>query len=318
MKRLRAFSKILDVNKELWLLLSMFMIAAAINFVVASHRMLLGFYGLPTLFSAYHYGRRHAVLTALASILMVFLIVLFNPGIIQEHTNPLQKWLDLAIWAGILVITAYGMGTLYELKTKQYGELRETYDGVLMILCHFVSKDNYTQNHSYRVSIYATQLAQELGASPELVEDVRAAGLLHDIGKLDVSRQVLYKSAQLTPNESQEMARHASMGGELVDMARGSLRRVVPLILAHHDRFDGTGEFQPGTGKDIPLGARIITVADVYDALTSDRPYRKAMPPYEVRDYIVNRAGTDFDPAVVDAFVRTFSRGLLEVPELLV
>ena len=249
MTRLRAFSKILDVNKELWLLLSMFMIAAAINFVVASHRVLLGFYGLPTLFSAYHYGRRHAVLTGLASILMVFLILLFNPVVLQEHTNPLQKWVDLAIWAGILLITAYGMGTLYELKTKQYGELRETYDGVLMILCHFVSKDNYTQNHSYRVSVYATQLAQELGASPEFVEDVRAAGLLHDIGKLDVSRQVLYKSAQLTPNESQEMARHASMGGELVDMARGSLRRVVPLILAHHDRFDGRGEFnqEPGT-----------------------------------------------------------------------
>ncbi len=317
MTRLKAFSKILDVNKELWLLLSMFMIAAAINFVVASHRMLLGFYGLPTLFSAYFYGRRHAVLTAFASILMVLLILRINPFILQEHTDPLQKWLDLAIWAGILLITAYGMGTLYEHKTKQYTELRETYDGVLMILCHFVSKDNYTQNHSYRVSVYATQIAHEIGASSELVEDIRAAGLLHDIGKLDVSRQVLYKSAQLTDNENKEMARHASMGGDLVDLARGSLRRVVPLILAHHDRFDGSGELQPA-GKDIPLGARIITVADVYDALTSDRPYRKAMPPFEVRDYIINRAGSDFDPAVVDAFSRTFSRGLLEVPELLV
>ena len=317
MTRLKTFSKILDVNKELWLLLSMFMIAAAINFVVASHRMLLGFYGLPTLFSAYFYGRRHAVLTAFASILMVLLILRLNPLILQEHADPLQRWLDLAIWAGILLITAYGMGTLYEHKTAQYAELRETYDGVLMILCHFVSKDNYTQNHSYRVSVYATQIAREIGASPELVEDVRAAGLLHDIGKLDVSRQVLYKSAQLTGNEQQEMARHASLGGDIVDLARGSLRRVVPLILAHHDRFDGSGELQPA-GKDIPLGARIITVADVYDALTSDRPYRKAMPPFEVRDYIVNRAGTDFDPAVVDAFARTFSRGLLEVPELLV
>ena len=208
-------------------------------------------------------------------------------------------------------------GPLSKHKTKQYTELRETYDGVLMILCHFVSKDNYTQNHSYRVSVYATQIAHEIGASSELVEDIRAAGLLHDIGKLDVSRQVLYKSAQLTDNENKEMARHASMGGDLVDLARGSLRRVVPLILAHHDRFDGSGELQPA-GKDIPLGARIITVADVYDALTSDRPYRKAMPPFEVRDYIINRAGSDFDPAVVDAFSRTFSRGLLEVPELLV
>ena len=143
----------------------MFVIAAAINFVLASHRVLLGFYGLPTLFSAYFYGRRHAVLTAVASILMVFLILQLNPFIVQAHTDPIQKWQDLAIWAGILLITAYGMGTLYEHKTKQYSELRETYDGVLMILCHFVSKDNYTQNHSYRVSVYATQIAQDLGAS---------------------------------------------------------------------------------------------------------------------------------------------------------
>lgn len=317
MTRLKAFSKVLDVNKELWLLLSMFVIAAAINFVVASHRVLLGFYGLPTLFSAYFYGRRHAVLTAVASILMVLLILHFSPFIVQEHTDRIQQWQDLTIWAGILLITAYGMGTLYEHKTRQYSELRETYDGVLMILCHFVSKDSYTQNHSYRVSVYATQIAQDLGASAELIEDVRAAGLLHDIGKLEVSRQVLYKSARLTAHEHDEMAQHASRGGDLVDLARGSLRRVVPLILAHHDRFDGSGEIEPA-GKDIPLGARIITVADVYDALTSDRPYRKAMPPFEVRDYIVNRAGTDFDPAVVDAFARTFNRGLLEVPELLV
>jgi HD-GYP domain-containing protein (c-di-GMP phosphodiesterase class II) len=313
----KKFGKLLDVNKELWLLLSMFAIVAALNFVVASHRVLLGFYGLPTLFSAYFYGRRHAVLTAVASILMVLVLLQLNPLILQEHTDRIQVWLDLAIWAGILLLTAYGMGTLYEHKTRQYGELRETYDGVLMILCHFVSKDSYTQNHSYRVSVYATQIAQELDASPELVEDIRAAGLLHDIGKLEVSRQVLYKSAQLTDNEHREMAQHVNRGGDLVDMARGSLRRVVPLILAHHDSFNSSGELQP-PAKEIPLGARIIAVADVYDALTSDRPYRKAMPPFEVRDYIVNKAGTSFDPIVVDAFDRTFSRGLLEVPELLV
>jgi putative nucleotidyltransferase with HDIG domain len=313
----KAFSKVVDVNKELWLLLSLFAIAAVLNFVVASHRVLLGFYGLPTLFSAYYYGRRHAVMTAVASVLMVLLVSHFNPYILQEHVDPLQKWLDLVIWAGILMLTAYGMGTLYEHKTRQLGELRETYDGVLMILCHFVSKDNYTQNHSYRVSVYATEIAREMGVSAELVEDVRAAGLLHDIGKLEVSRRVLYKSAKLTKDEREEMAQHTNRGGAFVDLAKGSLRRVVPIILAHHDSFDSTDTHQP-TGKEIPLGARIIAVADVYDALTSDRPYRKALPPFEARDYIVKKAGTEFDPAVVDAFALTFNRGLLEVGELLV
>jgi len=257
------------------------------------------------------------VLTAVASILLVLLVLYFNPSILQENMSPLQRWLDLSVWAGILVLTAYAMGTLYELKTKQLTELRETYDGVLNILCHFVSKDNYTQNHSYRVSVYATRIARNMGVTAELCEDIRAAGLLHDIGKIEVSRQVLYKSAQLTEDESAEMAQHVSKGGDLVNLARGSLRRVVPLILAHHDTFNGSGNHR-AVGQEIPLGARIIAVADVYDALTSDRPYRKALPPFEARDYIINKAGKDFDPAVVDTFTQTFNQGLLEVPELLV
>jgi len=279
--------------------------------------MLLGFYGLPVLFSAYFYGRRHAVMTAVASILIVLMVLQINPYILQEHVNSLQKWLDFVIWAGILVLTAYGMGTLHEHKARQLCELRDTYDGVLNILCHFVSKDNYTQNHSYRVSVYATRIARNMGVSAELIEDIRAAGLLHDIGKIEVSRQVLYKSAQLTEDESAEMAKHVGRGGDLVNLAKGSLRRVVPLILAHHDSFNGTGNHR-AVGQEIPLGARIIAVADVYDALTSDRPYRKALPSFEARDYIANKSGKDFDPSVVDSFTQTFNQGLLEVPELLV
>lgn len=310
-------NRFLDVNKELWLLLSMFAIAAVLNFVLASHRVLLGFYGLPVLFSAYFYGRRHAIMTAVASMLIVLLVLELNPYVLQEHGGPIQKWLDFVIWAGILVITAYGMGTLHEHKSRQLNELQETYDGVLMILCHFVSKDNYTQNHSYRVSVYATQIARYMGASAQLIEDIRTAALLHDIGKLEVSRKVLYKSATLNDDEREEMSQHTNRGGDLVDMAKGSLRRVVPMILAHHDKFNGSG-VSHSTGKEIPLGARIIAVADVYDALTSDRPYRKAMPPFEARDYIVNKATTDFDPEVVEAFATTFHQGVLEVPELLV
>lgn len=108
--------KILDVNKELWLLLSMFAIAALLNFVVASHRVLLSFYGLPVLFSAYFYGRRHAVMTAVASILLALLVLKMNPYSFQNPVGlgMLQNWLDYTIWGGILVITAYGMGTLRE------------------------------------------------------------------------------------------------------------------------------------------------------------------------------------------------------------
>lgn len=95
------------------------------------------------------------------------------------------------------------------------------------------------------------------------------------------------------------------------------MRRVLPIILAHHDKFDGSG-YHPTQGDDIPVEARIITVADVYDALVSDRPYRKAMSPFEARDIILKGAGTDFDPKCVAAFESAFRGGRMEVPEVLV
>ena len=119
--RVKTFGKILDVNKELWLLLSMFAIAALLNFVVASHHVLLSFYGLPVLFSAYFYGRRHAVMTAIASILLALLVLKINPYSFQDQVGlgMVQNWLDCTIWGGILVITAYGMGTLREHLERQ-------------------------------------------------------------------------------------------------------------------------------------------------------------------------------------------------------
>ena len=92
----------------------------------------------------------------------------------------------------------------------------------------------------------------------------------------------------------------------------GSLRRVIPIVLAHHDKFDGSG-YHPTRGEEIPLEARIISVADVYDALTSDRPYRKAMSPFDAKDIIVKGTGTDFDPKVVEAFLVAFRFGEMDV-----
>jgi len=97
----------------------------------------------------------------------------------------------------------------------------------------------------------------------------------------------------------------------------GSLRRVLPIILSHHDKFDGTG-YHPTKGEQIPLEARILSVADVYDSLTSDRPYRKAMSPFEAKKIIEQGAETEFDPKVVEAFLSAFGKRKLEVPEVLV
>jgi len=311
--------RLTDVNKELWLVLSLFFLAGVMNFLIASHRMVLGFYVIPTLFSAYYYGRRHAVLTAFASLFTVILLVHFNPVLFSTvgTGSPEDKWYDITIWGGVLVVTAYAMGTLYDHKQNHIRELRETYHGVLLILRHFISKDEYTQNHSYRVSIYAAKVASYLGLNSERIEDVRAAALLHDIGKLDISKEILYKAARLTQEEFEEMKRHVEKGVEMLEPVGGSLRRVLPIILSHHDRFDGSG-YHPTLGNDIPLEARIIAVADVYDSLTSDRPYRKAMSPFDAKEVVTKESGTEFDPQVVDAFLAAFRRGEMEVPEVLV
>ena len=309
-----------EVNKELWLILSMFVIAALLNFAVTSQRMMLVFYTLPTLGSAYFYGRRHATLTALASALMVSVLLYTNPGLFAKTTTVADftaQWLDVIVWAGVLMITGYLMGTLYEHKNAQLRELRNTYFGVLEILRFFVSNDKYTENHSYRVSVYATQIASFMNFGTEQIEDVRAAALLHDIGKLQIGRDLLYKAARLTENEYQQMQTHVAKGVEMLESVGGSLRRVLPIVLAHHERYDGTG-YNGANGSQIPLAARVLKVADVYDSLTSDRPYRKAMSPFEAKDVIINGSGTEFDPKAVEGFQAAFSAGELEIPQVVV
>jgi putative nucleotidyltransferase with HDIG domain len=229
----------------------------------------------------------------------------------------LGTWLDLSAWGGILIVTGYLMGSLYEHKNMQLGELRETYNGVLTLLQHFISKDEYTEHHSYRVSVYASRIAGHLRLSADRIEDVRAAGLLHDIGKLDISRDLLYKAAQFTPEEYHEMQTHVDKGVAMLETVGGSLRRVIPIVLSHHDKFDGSG-YHTTRGGEIPLEARIISVADVYDSLTSDRPYRKAMSPFEAKDILLKGRGTDFDPDVVDAFLEAFRFGEMDARSLAV
>jgi putative nucleotidyltransferase with HDIG domain len=308
------------INQELWLVLSLFVIAGLFNWLVTSHRMILGLYTLPTIFSAYVYGRRHAVLTASASIFMVVILLWKNTGLFAASAPSAwnyDQWSELLTWAGLLLITAYAMGTLYDRKEHHLAELRQTYFGLLTILQQFISNDKYTHNHSYRVALYASALAARMGFDQEHIDDVRAAALLHDVGKLETSRELLHKAASLSPEEMAEMRKHVQKGVALLEPVGGSLRRVLPIILAHHDKFDGSG-YGPSKGDQIPIEARVLAVADAYDTLTSDRPYRRAVSPFEARQIIVSSAGTNFDPTVVDAFVDAFEHGEMEIPEALV
>jgi putative nucleotidyltransferase with HDIG domain len=311
----RIIRQLQEANKELWLLLMMFSILAALNYLVASDRVMLGLYVLPTVFSAYFRGRRHATLTAFASVLLVILIVYFNPRLFAEQGPArliAEKWHDITIWGGTLMITAYAMGTLYEKKEARIRELRETYKGVLHILQRFIARDDYTYRHSIRVAAYGATIAEYMGFDSERREVVKAAAMLHDIGKMETSRELLHKAARFTESEYLEMKKHVDKGVDLVQPVGGLLCRIIPIILAHHDRFDGSG-YRPTQGEQIPVEARIISVADVYDAMTSDRPNAKAMSPLDAKEAIRKRSGTDFDPMVVNAFLKAYQGGALEI-----
>ena len=312
-------SRLAKVNQELWLVLSLLVIAGLLNWLVASHRMILGFYILPTVFAGYVYGRRHAVLTAAASIALVIVLALTNPGLLSStrSLSSYDDWAEVFSWAGLLLVTAYALGTLYEHQKNNLQELRKTYFGILTILQQFISNDKYTFNHSYRVSVYAGSIATWMGFAEGHIDDIRAAALLHDLGKLETSRDILYKAATLSPEEMVEMRKHVQKGASFMEPVAGSLNRILPIILAHHDRYDGSG-YRPAKGNEIPIEARVLAVADAFDTLTSDRPYRRAVSPFEAKEIIITGAGNNFDPGVVGAFVKAFDSGQMDIPEAIV
>jgi diguanylate cyclase (GGDEF)-like protein/PAS domain S-box-containing protein len=168
-------------------------------------------------------------------------------------------------------------------------------------------KDRYIRGHPERVSEQAAALAEEMGLSPERVRDIQIAGLLHDIGKVTVSEGILNKPGKLTRRELVSIRDHPIVGSTLVSQVRG-FEGLVPIIRYHHERFDGRGYPDGLAGEDIPLEARILSVADVFDALTHQRSYRKALSRAEAIAELERSAGTQFDLAVVEAFLALVKR----------
>ncbi|MFQ5575102.1 MAG: diguanylate cyclase, partial [Terriglobia bacterium] len=163
-------------------------------------------------------------------------------------------------------------------------------------------KDQYTSDHVEQTVEYAVETAKALDLASADVDSVRQAALLHDLGKIGLSDEILGKAGRLTKVEVDQVKKHPEIAVDIIRPVQ-SLQDIIPMVLHHHERWDGTG-YPQGLEKDeIPLGARIIAVADVYQALTSDRPYRKSFSRRKARQMIKDRAGTHFDPRVVDAFL---------------
>ena len=302
----RAMSRLGAVNRELWLLLGMFAIALLLNSLVAERGMLLGFYVLPTIYSAYFYGRRHAVMTALGSVLLILAIAHFNPVIRGRNLEFVAEvpWFDFMVWGGTLVVIAYLMGTLYERKEAHLRDLRQSYEGILMMLQHIASDNKYSQNHPYRVSLTASKIAEQMELGSQRVEDVRAAALLHEIDKVGITNEMLYQAANMSVQELHELQSNLEQGREMPPTQGNALRRVIPMLLAHHVLMEKAKRSQKL--PNAPLEARILLVADAYDSLTSAKDAR--ISPSEAMERISQRAGIEYDTDVVDAMVKVFRK----------
>lgn len=309
--RQRSVQRFKEVNKELWIVLSMLAIAWMLNFTLASQYLLLGFYTLPAVVSAYLFGRRQAVLTAFASILLVGLVSFFNPhrfDVVQlAGIGGNNQWYHILSWGCILLVTAYTMGTLYERNKHKMEELRQTYQGLLLILRHFIAQDEEKENHCFRVSIYATRIAAAMGLEKEEVEDIRSAALLHDIGHLTISRSILSKAARLNRLPS---ADHDSAASHPLS---GPMGRILPLLLGQHPRIEAAVEDEELT----PIGARILSVADAFDVLTTGTPDQPGLSPQQAKLDIQQQSGAVFDPVVVKAFATAVDRLDLDLPGII-
>ena len=168
------------------------------------------------------------------------------------------------------------------------------------------AKDQTTHDHLQRVRIYASEVAKELKVTPEEMEALQAAALLHDIGKLAIPEHIVSKPGRLTPEEFEKMKIHPVVGAEILERVQFPYP-VVPIVAAHHEKFDGTGYPLGLKGTEIPIGARILAAVDFLDALASDRQYRRALPMDGAMARLMEESGKAFDPEVVNALRRKYT-----------
>ena len=287
-------------NPELWLLLFLVVIAALLNFLVASQRMALVFYFLPTLFSAFYFGRRHATLTALASIVLVLLLVYINPGMFTRRVElPFDaRYFDLAVWGGVLMVAGYATGTLYEHKQKTLREMEEGYDGMLVILQSFLANQKHSDSHGYRIAMCATKIAESMGLDAGSLNDIRTAALLFNLKELGITNEVLCKAAQVS-----EDGLERGEGSEIISKgstAAGSMRRAIGIFLTER-QLRQTG----GRTEGAALEVQIVGLAEEYEGLISGQRGTK-MSPAQAGQEVIRRSSGRYDSMILDGFAKAF------------
>lgn len=262
----------------------------------AAHILLRKLFVVPILLAAIWFGMRGAVLaaTGVSVVYLPYMLVAWS-GRVAENMN--QGGEVVTFW--IVGLLAGWLATRERRALQRAADMSR--DALKALVAALDAREHQTEQHSHRVAELAGRIGRRLRLDSRSLTVLREAAVLHDVGKIGVPDQVLLKPGPLTDEERRIMQRHAEMGYEILSAAT-HLREVAELVYAHHERFDGTGYPRGLAGQAIPLGARIFAIADVYDALTSDRPYRSAMAHDEAMRIIDEQNGRAFDPDVVAAF----------------
>lgn len=269
----------------------------------------------------------------IASMLVIFIL---NPTFVTlilafvQNENPYTIWLVNIKWSTLTFLSMAPLGALIAViyinigfwglvlflfplilarhTFQSYINMRETFlDTIKSLSLAIDAKDPYTKGHSSRVADYVTAIARELKWPEDRAEFLHYIALIHDVGKVTVPEHILKKDSMLTNEENDIMKKHSYAGSEVIKEVKyfsgGS-----DIIKHHHERWDGSGYPDQIKGEDIPEGARILAVADAFDAMTTNRPYRKALEPKDALTELKECAGTQFDPKVVEAFVQLYPK----------
>lgn len=272
---------------------------------------ILALYVIPIILSSFYLSRT----TTYAIALLTWAAGLFT----EQHTLANQDLIIrfLAIAVDFFIVSE--LGIRFSRSRKKIEEqhtllVKKNQDLNLLILntinalsSAIEAKDSYLRGHSLNVADLSRRIAKQLSLSSKTVNNIYLAGLLHDIGKIGVDEAILNKTSKLTAEEFGRIKEHSIFGSNIVSEIPEFVE-LVPLIQGHHERWDGSGYPDGLCADTIPLGARILSVADSYDAMTSDRAYRKSLKPNEAISELEHSSGTQFDPMIVNAFTSVLTK----------
>lgn len=235
---------------------------------------------------------------------------------IQGYCEKSDKFDQIILLVESALKSVSQMRVIKEINDKleeAYDELKAAYIGTMESLRLAVdAKDSYTKHHSDRVSYYALLIAKKLGLSEEELSTIKDGGLFHDIGKIGIPDAILQKTSKLTDEEYSDIKNHPTIGAHIIAPAK-IFEKIIPMVKYHHERYDGRGYPSGLAGEEIPLFARIITIADSFDAMTSDRSYRPRFTLFKALEEIENCKGTQFDPALADIFIEEVHKNVEQI-----